>query len=78
MQDITKASAAAYRVAKFNFTHDDEVGQLEEYFASNGSISPFDQGVGWVGTWTLPVCDMGTNNWIYWLYAKLANHWRVK
>lgn len=61
--DITKASAAAYRVAKFNFTHADETAQLEEAFASNGTVSPFEQGAGWVGTWTLPVCDMGANNW---------------
>jgi hypothetical protein len=63
VQDITKASAAAYRVAKFNFTHADEMDQLEEAFSSNGTVSPFEQGAGWVGTWTLPVCDMGTNNW---------------
>jgi hypothetical protein len=37
--------------------------QLEQAFSSNGSVSPFEQGAGWVGTWTLPVCDMGTNNW---------------
>ena len=62
IQDITKASARAYRVAKFNFTHADEMAQLEAALASNGTTIPFEQGPGWVGTWTLPVCDMGTNN----------------
>lgn len=63
MQDITKSSAAAYRVAKFNFTHDDEVAQLQVSLTSNENPTPFQQGAGWVGTWTLPVCDMGQNNW---------------
>jgi hypothetical protein len=39
------------------------MNQLEEAFSSNGTVSPFKQGAGWVGTWTLPVCDMGANNW---------------
>jgi hypothetical protein len=63
MQDISKASGAAYRVAGFNFTHEDENAQLQNSLASSGSISPFEQGAGWIGTWTLPVCDMGQNNW---------------
>jgi hypothetical protein len=62
-QDISKSSARAFRVSGFNFTQDDSWQQLSDALASNSTSSPFLDGPGWTGTFTLPVCDIGTNNW---------------
>jgi hypothetical protein len=61
--DITKASAGAARIGRFNFTEDMAHQALRDAIASNGSLSPWDDGAGWRGTWTIPVCDMGSHNW---------------
>lgn len=61
--DITKSSAGSARIGRFNFTQDMAEQALHDAIASNGTLSPWDDGAGWRGTWTLPVCDMGTHNW---------------
>ncbi|KAF2676209.1 hypothetical protein K458DRAFT_397227 [Lentithecium fluviatile CBS 122367] len=61
--DITKASAGAFRIGRFNYTEEMAVLQLNDAIASNGTLSPWEDGAGWRGTWTIPVCDMGSNNW---------------
>lgn len=57
--DISKASAASAKVGGFNYTEEMGRGALSEAIASNGSLSPWEDGAGWRGTWTMPVCDMG-------------------
>lgn len=42
---------------------DDSWKQLSDALVSNSTSSPFLDGPGWTGTFTLPVCDIGTNNW---------------
>jgi hypothetical protein len=61
--DVTKASAGAAQIGGFNFTEDMGHQALSDAIASNGTLSPWEDGAGWRGTWTIPVCDMGTNNW---------------
>ncbi|KAB5513128.1 hypothetical protein GE09DRAFT_1295358 [Coniochaeta sp. 2T2.1] len=61
--DITKSSAKAYRLAGFNFTEDDAWSALSNAMSSPNSTSPFLEGPGWTGTFTLPVCDIGIQNW---------------
>jgi hypothetical protein len=62
-QDITKASARAFRVGGFSYTQDMAQERLVSSMSSNGTLTPFKDGAGWEGTWTLAVCDMGTHNW---------------
>lgn len=57
--DISKASAGSAKVGRFNFTEEMGREALKEAMASNGTLSPWEDGAGWRGTWTLPVCDMG-------------------
>lgn len=61
--DITKASARAWRQGGFNYTQSIAQNRLLEAASSGGALTPFQDGAGWEGTWTLPVCDMGTNDW---------------
>jgi hypothetical protein len=61
--DITKASAAAFRIGRYNYTEDMATQELRNAIASNGALSPWEDGAGWRGTWTIPVCDLGANNW---------------
>jgi hypothetical protein len=61
--DITKASARAFRVGGFNYSQDIAHSRIVKSISSNGLLTPFTDGAGWEGTWTLPVCDMGTHNW---------------
>ncbi|KAK3213657.1 hypothetical protein GRF29_28g563392 [Pseudopithomyces chartarum] len=53
--DISKASAASAKVGGFNYTEEMGRGALSEAIASNGSLSPWEDGAGWRGTWTMPV-----------------------
>jgi hypothetical protein len=62
-QDITKASARAFRIGGFNYTQSTAQNRIVDSLSSNGALTPFADGAGWEGTWTLPVCDTGTNNW---------------
>lgn len=61
--DITKSSAAAAKIGRYNFTQEMAHQAIHDAIASNGTLSPWEDGAGWRGTWTLPVCDMGTHNW---------------
>ncbi|KAI9775007.1 MAG: hypothetical protein M1839_001607 [Geoglossum umbratile] len=60
--DITKASARAWRIGGFNFTRQMGEDLLQQAVSSNKS-NPWVEGAAWPGSWTLPVCDMGTHNW---------------
>jgi hypothetical protein len=60
---ITESTARAWRVAGFNFTTDDAWQQLSDSIASDSPTSPFLEGPAWIGTFTLPVCDIGTEDW---------------
>lgn len=57
--DISKASAASAKMGGFNFTEEMGKDALRDAMASNGTLSPWEDGAGWRGTWTIPVCDMG-------------------
>lgn len=59
--DISKSSAASAKTGGFNFTQDMAHEALASAIASNGTMSPWDDGAGWVGTWTLPVCALPRN-----------------
>lgn len=61
--DIFKSSARAYRAAGFNLTDTDARNSVADTMASPKSPSPFLEGPGWTGTFTLPVCDIGEHNW---------------
>jgi hypothetical protein len=62
--DISKSSAASFRTARFNFTEAMAHRALADAVASNGTLSPWADGAGWVGTWTLPVCAFPPgHNW---------------
>ncbi|OCK74569.1 hypothetical protein K432DRAFT_447221 [Lepidopterella palustris CBS 459.81] len=61
--DITKASARAFKIGGFNFTRDMAFQQIEESVSSNGTLTPYLDGASWTGTWTIPVCDIGTHQW---------------
>ncbi|OCK73645.1 hypothetical protein K432DRAFT_430486 [Lepidopterella palustris CBS 459.81] len=61
--DITKASARAFRAAKFNYNQSFAQERIMTSISSNGALNPFADGAGWEGTWTLPVCDTGIHNW---------------
>ncbi|OAF99026.1 uncharacterized protein CC84DRAFT_414624 [Paraphaeosphaeria sporulosa] len=62
--DISKSSAASFRTARFNFTEPMAHDALASAVASNGTSSPWADGAGWVGTWTLPVCVLPPDyNW---------------
>ncbi|KAI9783858.1 MAG: hypothetical protein M1816_001159 [Peltula sp. TS41687] len=62
-KDITKASAGAWKVGKFNYTKEMAFEQLQSWASSNGTMSPYQDGAGWPGTWTLPVCDIDHHRW---------------
>ncbi|KAF1973770.1 hypothetical protein BU23DRAFT_123737 [Bimuria novae-zelandiae CBS 107.79] len=57
-EDITKSSAASFAAGRYNFTQDMGMQALRSAIAANGtaSLSPWDEGAAWIGTWTLPVC----------------------
>lgn len=61
--DITKASARAWKIGGFNYTQDMAFKQIQLSVSSNGTLTPYADGAGWIGTWTLPVCDIGTHQW---------------
>ncbi|KAL1603764.1 hypothetical protein SLS60_005354 [Paraconiothyrium brasiliense] len=62
--DISKSSAASFQTARFNFTETMGHDALADAIASNGTLSPWSDGAGWVGTWTLPVCRFPAGyNW---------------
>jgi len=60
--DIVASSLGAYAAAKFNFTPEVASQVLESSVSWNADQQPWRQGVAWLGTWTIPVCDMPTTN----------------
>ena len=59
--DISRSSARAWAYAKSNYTNDDVMNRIEASVASNGTLTPFQDGPGWEGVWTIPVCDLGVH-----------------
>ncbi len=37
------------------------MNRIEASVASNGTLTPFQDGPGWEGVWTIPVCDVGSH-----------------
>ncbi|KAF1810259.1 hypothetical protein P152DRAFT_106160 [Eremomyces bilateralis CBS 781.70] len=61
-EDIVKASVGAWRFAPTNYTYDQGIRQVIEMAISNQAVSPFKEGAGFSGTFTIPVCDTGKRN----------------
>ncbi|KAI9775348.1 MAG: hypothetical protein M1839_001264 [Geoglossum umbratile] len=72
--DITKASARAWRKAGFNYTDMIAQERILESIASNGTLTPFEDGAGWEGVWTIPVCDVGNHTKWNVKYGWKQNH----
>ncbi|OCL07402.1 hypothetical protein AOQ84DRAFT_389548 [Glonium stellatum] len=47
--DITKASARAWKVGAFNYTRDMALKEIESSLSSNGTLTPYTDGAGWIG-----------------------------
>lgn len=64
---ITAGSLHSFLAQGFNYTLDDDHRdtRIEASLGTNSTTQAFDQGVAFQGTWTLPVCDVGSNtNWV--------------
>ena len=57
---IAEASARAWEVAGNNYTEKVALKRMYTALRSNGSLTPFQDGAGWEGVFSLPVCDIGT------------------
>lgn len=48
-----------------NYTLSSYATRIEASLGTSNTTSAFDQGVAFQGTWTIPVCDVGSNtNWV--------------
>jgi hypothetical protein len=63
LQDISKSSARAWLAGGFNYNNSMALQEIQGSLVSNGTQTPFQDGAGWTGTFTLPVCDMGYFDW---------------
>jgi len=61
--EITKSAALGWQRGRYDFNRT-QAFQLfiDTLRQGNGSDAWLD-GAGWPGAWTIPVCDMGKNNW---------------
>ena len=57
--DALKSSARTWRYQGFNYTQRDAMNRIQGSVLSNGTLTPFQDGIGWEGVWTIPVCDIG-------------------
>ena len=61
--DITKSSALAWQMNISDLNQSEAFKIVTSALSNPNASDPFLQGPGWVGTWTIPVCDTGTQNW---------------
>jgi hypothetical protein len=62
--DISKSSARAWQMERFNFNQSDSFKLLTNYMTNPKNTDPFLEGPGWAGIFSLAVCDMGSEyNW---------------
>ena len=57
---IAEAAGRAWEYAGFNYTNQDATKRILASF-TNSQLTPWHDGVAWEGTFTLPVCDVGTH-----------------
>jgi hypothetical protein len=55
------SSARAWQYAGNNYTNRDGQDRIIASVASNGTLTPFQDGSAWEGVWTIPVCNVGSN-----------------
>jgi hypothetical protein len=62
---IAESSARAWEFAGNNCTHETALKRLQGSLLSKGALTPFQDGAGWEGVFTLPVCDIGNRpKWV--------------
>lgn len=59
--DAVVSSARAWQYASNNYTDQDAQDRIIASVASNGTLTPFQDGSAWEGVWTIPVCNVGNN-----------------
>jgi hypothetical protein len=63
--DAVVSSSRAWQYAGNNYTDQDAQNRIVASVASNGTLTPFQDGSAWEGVWTIPVCNVGNNvDWI--------------
>jgi hypothetical protein len=59
--DTVISSSRAWQYASNNYTNQDAQDRIIASVASNGTLTPFQDGSAWEGVWTIPVCNVGNN-----------------
>jgi hypothetical protein len=55
---VAESSARAWEFAGNNYTQETALKRLQDSLLSKGALTPFQDGAGWEGVFTLPVCDI--------------------
>lgn len=58
---IAESSARAWEYAGNNYTTTLASQRIQSSLSSNGALTPFQDGPGWEGMFTLPACDVGSH-----------------
>lgn len=62
---VAQAAGRAWEVAGFNYSSKVASERIQAAFASNGSLTPFQDGAGWEGIFNIGVCDIQDHkDWI--------------